>query len=309
MNWFAITLLAYFLLALEVILDKFLLSSKRVSHPAIYAFYSGTMGLFALVFIPFGFHALGSHEVIYRFIAGFVFIYGMLALFFAINKSEASRVTPVVGAVIPVVIFFLSLLFLGERLGNREIIGLIILVSGGLLISYDFSHDRKQRLFCGFYWSVLAGILLAVSATLFKGFYRHDNFFNVYIWTRAGAFLGVASFFMVPRWRKIIIASLIKFKKPSGQNQTSGLLFILTRTIAGAGSFLKEQATSLAAASVTLVNALVSAEYVFVYILGIVFSLWLPNVFEEKKDWKSTIQKIMAIVVITLGIVLVSKKR
>jgi hypothetical protein len=75
------------------------------------------------------------------------------------------------------------------------------------------------------------------------------------------------------------------------------------------GSFLKEKATSLAVASVTIVNALVSVEYIFVYILGIAFSLWLPNVFEEKKDWKSTAQKILAILLITTGIILVSKKR
>ena len=48
MHWLTITIVAYFLLALEIILDKFLLSSKRVSHPSIYAFYSGALGFFAV---------------------------------------------------------------------------------------------------------------------------------------------------------------------------------------------------------------------------------------------------------------------
>jgi uncharacterized membrane protein len=309
MNWFAITIFAYSLLGLEIILDKFLLSSKRVSHPVIYAFYSATLGLFALAFIPFGFHAIKFSDIILRFLAGAIFIYGMFSLFFALNKSEASRVTPVVGAVVPITIFFLSLIFLEERFSGHEILGIIMLIGGGLWISYDFSHDRKQKLFDGFYWSIFAGILLAVSATVFKGFYRHDNFINVYIWTRIGAFCGVLTFFIVPQWRKMIISSLLKFKKPQKEHKTSGLIYILTRVAGGIGSILKEKATSFALASVTIVNAMVAVEYVFIFIIGVIFSFWMPRVFAEKKDWKSVAQKIVAIVIITLGIVLVSSKK
>ena len=307
MSWLVIATIAYFLLSLEIILDKFLLSSKRISHPIVYAFYSGTFGLFAFVFSPFGFHAVDPIEAIVRFIAGIIFIYGMLALFFAINKSEASRVTPVVGAVVPIVLFFLALIFLGERLHTRELIGLILLIVGGLSISYDFSHTRTQKLFKGFYWSILAGVLLALSAVFFKGFYQYDNFYNVFIWTRAGAFLGVLSFFIVPSWRKILLGSLVKFKKPEKEHKTSGFMFTLTKATGGTGSFLKERAVSLPLASVTIVNAMVATEYVFIFLLGIIFSLWMPNVFEEKKDWKSITQKLLAIIIITVGIVLVSR--
>jgi len=309
MNWLAITTIAYFLLSLEIILDKFLLSSKRVSHPAIYTFYSGTFGLFAFVFFPFGFHMISFGEMLPRFLAGIIFIYGMLALFFAINKSEASRVTPVVGAVVPITLFFLAWFFLQEHLRPREILGLILLIIGGLSISYDFSPERTHKLFRGFYWSILAGVLLALSAVLIKGFYRFDNFYNVFIWTRAGAFLGVLSFFLVPGWRRILFASLKKARKPEKEHKTSGLMFTLAKATGGTGNFLKEKATSLPLASVTIINAMVAMEYVFIFLLGIAFSLWLPNVFEEKKDWKSVVQKLSAIVVITTGIVLVSHMR
>ena len=89
----------------------------------------------------------------------------------------------------------------------------------------------------------------------------------------------------------------------------SGLMFALTKGTGGTGNFLKEKATSLPLASVTIINAMVATEYVFIFLLGIAFSLWLPNVFEEKKDWKSVVQKLSAIVIITTGIVLVSHVR
>ena len=306
MSWLLIATIGYLLIALEIVLDKFLLSSKKVSHPVIYAFYSGTLGLFALIFIPFGFHWIGLMEMFFRFFSGIVFIYGMLALFFAINKSEASRVMPVIGAVIPIVTYFLSWRFLGERLGLYETVGIAALISGGLIVSLDFSKKRKKVLFVGFYWSIAAGILLAISATIFKGFYNHDNFLNVYIWTRAGAFLGILIFFLVPQWRKIILSSLGKFRKPESDNKRSGLMFVLGKATGGTGSILKEKAASFALASVTIVNAMVSLEYVFIFILGLIFSMWLPNLFEEKKDLRTVAQKITAIIIITIGVVMVS---
>jgi hypothetical protein len=181
----------------------------------------------------------------------------------------------------------------------------LILVAGGIWISYDF-HSEINGLFKGFYWSILAGILLAVSATMFKGFYLHDNFLNVYIWTRVGAFLGVLTLFLIPQWRKKIVSSLLKFKKPEKEHKESGVMYILARATGGLGSFVKERAVSMALASVTVVNALVSTEYVFIFFMGLIFSLWLPKIFQEKKDWKNIVQKILAIILITAGIVLVS---
>lgn len=306
MNWLAITVIAYFLLALEIILDKFLLSSKRVSHPAIYAFYSGTLGLFAIIFIPFGFHAISYYKIILSFIAGIIFIYGMLSLFFAIKKGEASRVLPVVGAVIPITTFFLAIFFLEERLGLRGILGIGTLIFGGLLISFDLIREGGRMFVNSLRASILAGFFLALSAVFIKALYNEDNFINVFIWTRMGAFLGVFSFFLVPTWRKAILGSLLKFKKPEKEEKRSGASFVLAKIFGGSGSFIKEKATSMVSASVTVVNALVSVEYVFIFVLSILFSAWVPEVMQEKKDAKSIIQKVVAIIIIAIGIILVS---
>ncbi len=304
--WLTIIIIAYFLLALEIILDKFLLSSKRVSHPAIYAFYSGTLGLFAFVFAPIGFHQISFYKIVFSLAAGIIFIYGMLALFFAIRKSEASRVVPVVGATVPVIVFFLAVFFLEERLGIRGIMGVSALILGGLLISFDSPRNKKQLFFKGFYFSILAGFFLALSAAMMKFLYCEDNFLNVFMWTRLGAFLGTISFFLNPVWRKAIWGSLGKFKKSEKEEKRSGLAFVLAKTLGGAGSFLKESATSIVAASVTVVSALVSIEYVFIFILGLLFSAWVPKIIREEKDIKTIIQKISAIIIIAIGIFLVS---
>lgn len=306
MVWISIAIISYFLVALEIILDKFLLTSKRVSHPAIYAFYSGVLSLAALfIFFPFGFHSVNAVKMWPYLLGGVIFTYGILNLFFALNKSEASKVTPVVGAVIPIVTYILSLFFLEERLARLQLLGIIVLIAGGLLISFDLPLNiNKKKFFAGFFHAILAGMLLAVAFTTFKRFFEHDNFMNVFIWTRLGLFAGAATLLFFPPWRRAIWGSLLKFKKPKGENTKTGFLFVVNKSLGGTGSILTNYAISLG--SVTIVNALVSTEYIFVFLLGLFFSLWLPKIFQEKSDFWDIAQKIGAIVIISIGIVLIS---
>lgn len=303
MNWFTFSIVAYFLIALEVILDKFLISSERVSHPAIYAFYSGVMSIVAFLLFPFGFHLIPFGQAILSLIAGMIFVYGILSLFFAMKKSEASQVTMVVGATIPVIIYFLSIIFLREHLSGIELSGVVALIFGGIWISIDLNKKASRRLFVGFYFSILAGIFLAISYAWFKHFYHQDNFINVYIWTRFGVMLGALSLLLKGHWRRIIFKSLLNFKKPNSEHKSSGIIFVLNKALGGAGSILKEYATAIG--SVTIVNALISVEYVFVFLLGIFFSFWFPSTFKEKMNTENVFQKISATIIIAIGLVLV----
>ncbi len=306
MSYIAIAVLAYFLVAIEVILDKFLITSKRVSHPSIYTFYVGMMSLFALMFFPFGFHMLSFPHALFSIVSGIIFVYGLLALFFAIDKSEASRVMPVVGAIIPIVTFLLSIFVLTERLRIVQLWGVAALIIGGLLISFEFPLRNKNRFFHGFYLSIVAGILLAIAFTWFKHFYDQDNFANVFIWTRFGLFLGSASLFAHRDWRKKIWDSFGGFKSPQKEHYKTGALFVVNKALGGVGSIMTHYAIALG--SVTIVNALVSVEYVFILIIGFVMSFHFPRIFQEKSDALNITQKVVSILIIAVGLILISVK-
>lgn len=306
MSYLGIAIIAYFLVAMEVILDKFMLTSKRVSHPSIYAFYVGMMSLFALVMIPFGFHIVSFAQAMLSFASGIIFTYAILALFFAFNKSEASRVIPVVGAVVPIVTFLLSIFFLEERLRIVQIVGVAVLIIGGLLISFEFPLKDKKKFFVGFKYSIIAGVMLAISFTWFKYFFERDNFSNVFIWTRVGLFLGSASLLLNSVWRARILGSFGGFRNPQKEHKKTAGLFVVNKALGGAGSILTNYAISLG--SVTIVNALVSTEYVFILLIGLVMSVRFPSIFQEKKDPLIMFQKVSSILIITLGIILISIK-
>jgi drug/metabolite transporter (DMT)-like permease len=222
------------------------------------------------------------------------------------KKGEATRVTTVVGAVIPVITYTLSLIILQESLPGLKIFGVAALIAGGILISLELGKKKQRKFFYGFFEAVLAGILLALAYTLFKKFYAGDNFINVFVWTRLGVFAGAVSFLLIPTFRKAIFSSLVKFKKPNRDHKKTGLLFIFNKALGGIGSIILNYSFSLG--NITVINALISIEYTFVFLLGIGFTFWRPEIFREKIDRKSLVQKMAAIGIVAAGVVLVSVK-
>ena len=85
MTWFIIAIFAYFLNAVAITIDKFLLS-KKIPNPAVYAFFIATLSLLALVLIPFGFHFYSLAQILIALIAGLIFTFALLYLFSALSQ-------------------------------------------------------------------------------------------------------------------------------------------------------------------------------------------------------------------------------
>lgn len=304
MKFIIVAILAYFLISIQVILDKFLLSSRKVSHPSVYAFYTGALSLFTVALAPFG--VRWTENSFFGIASGAVFLYGILLLFFAIRKSEASRVLPIIGAVTPLVTYGMSFIAVPGQLEGYQLLGVAGLIGGGLLISLRLPfalHDRK--LFAGFWYSVCAGAMLAIAAIMFKNLYDAEGeFLNMFVWSRMGLALGALTLLLISRWRKIIFRSFHSVKKRNKEDARTGLIFVLNKLLGGAGSVLYNYAISLG--DVTIISALVSIEYVFVLAFGLGLSFKFPGIFHERHHGREVFQKTAAIVLISLGIFLVS---
>lgn len=306
MSWIFVAISAYFLGAFAVLLDKFLLGSKRISSPSVYTFYAGIFGLGAFLFAPFGFSVPSSWQIIISLISGAVYIGGIFALNLSINKAEASRVTPVVFSVVPIATYLISFSVNNEKLSALQLGGVALLIIGGLLISFDLPLKfNKRKFFVGFYMSCLAGILLAISYVMFKMVYAEQAFLNGFMWTRVGGFVGALLLLVVPVCRQSIFKSFTHAKKPTRKHVSTGGMFIGNKILGGLSSILLNKAFQLG--SVTLVNSMVSLQYVFVLILVAVASRKHPKVFAEKLSFWDWAQKVGAIIVIATGMFVVSR--
>ncbi len=301
MLWIILTVSAYLFGALANILDKFLLGSKRFSSAPVYAFYVGVFSLWALFFAPFGLRVPSLSGLTICFGSGIIFLLGILLLYFAIGKAQASRVVPVVGAVLPLATFLISLPLQAEKLSTVQFLGILLLIFGGLLISFDLPLQLgKKKFFSGFSFAIGAGILLAISYVAFKNLSASENFVTWYVWTRVGGFLGALSLLMVPIWRRDILKSFHVHKKNKKQALSTGVIFVGNKVVGGLSALLLNYAITLG--SVTLINALVSIQYVFVLILVWLVSQKYHQIFEEKLYFWDWAQKIVAIGVIAVGI-------
>ncbi|EKD58746.1 MAG: hypothetical protein ACD_56C00059G0004 [uncultured bacterium] len=312
MSWIIIAIIAYFLGAVTVILDKYLLSSEKISSPPVYAFYVGLLGLGVLVFWPLGLvfqnfvlEIPSYYQLWISFQSGLFFLAAITTLYFAIKKSEASKVTPVAFSVVPIVIFAAAMLWGIETYALEKIIGICLLIFGGLFISFDLPLKlNKKKFFAGFYLSLLAGIFMGYSTFLLKLVYAEQNFYNGYVWTRVGAFIGTLCLLMVPYWRKKILTSLMHSKKKKKENISTGILFVFNKIIGGTSSALVNVAIGIG--SVTLVSSLISLQYAFVLLIAVIAGKNLPHIFEERLLFWDWAQKVAAIGIIAGGMFLIS---
>lgn len=302
MNWLIFSILAYFLLAFSYVIDKFLLS-ERIPKPSVYAFYVAILSFFTLFLIPFGFDQYNFSLVALSLISGIIFIYALLFFYKAVKVSQISRIAPLVGSIVSAATILIAGIFLGEKLKIPDLAGLVFLISGGLLISFDLPI-KSIKIFKGFRDALIGGFLFAVAYSLFKTVYEDTTFINGFIWTRMGLFLGGLSLLLFKKHRRTIFFSFRNFHQNKKKGLSTSLIFIANKIIGGSSSLLLNYAIYLG--SVTLVNAVSSLQFVFVLLLSGIVSIKYPERFEETFSFWDGMQKIGSVILIATGIILVS---
>lgn len=303
MTWIIVAIISYFFGAVAALLDKVLLSG-RISSPSVYAFFVSLFSLFALLFIPFGFQWYGSVPTLVFLLSGALFLYGLLAMYTAVQKSEISRVAPLVGTIMALTALFVYFFPLGGDISRVltiswvQFLAFSLLVGGGILITIDFPLRKKENISP---WAVVAGICMALSLLLLKyGYHQYDaNFESGFVWSRIGMFFGGMSLFLVPRFRKQIFSGLQNQGVASTQNTKTGLLFLANKVSGGSAAFLMNYATFLG--PVTFIQALSGVQFIFLLILAWITSTQYPHIFEERFGMVQWIQKGVAIMLIVCG--------
>ncbi len=299
MTWAFVALLGYFFVAVSSVFDKYLLSD-RIPAPAVYAFFVSLFSLFAAVFIPFGFHFTSWHAVWTALLSGGLFVYGLIALYTAVKRHEVSRVAPLVGTVISLVAF-LAVFFPGaageESVGVGYLLALVLLISGGLLISFDLPLRHGEHISK---FVFVAGLLMGVSLLLLKEGFVGSNFVSGLVWSRFGMVLAGLSLLLVPAYRREIFAQFSGLSMRRQRAFGTSVLFLLNKTSAGTGTFLVSYALSLG--SVAFVQALSGMQYVFILLLTFLLSFRYQHIFGEKLFFMDWFQKIMAVLLIGAGL-------
>jgi len=131
--WLPVAITAYFINAGVYLADKFLLS-KKIHSSIVYSFYVGIWSVFNLFLLFFAPWVPSLGELLLDLSAGLLFLITLVFWYKALHQSEATRVVPIVGGLVPVFSLLFSIIFLGESLDEKQLLAFVILITGGVLI-------------------------------------------------------------------------------------------------------------------------------------------------------------------------------
>ncbi len=307
MFWLILAILSYLISAVVFLVDKYLLS-KPIPDPKIYCFYVGFLGgiAFLLSFFVY-FYVPDWQSLVLAFFTGIVFLAGLFWLYKSLYNFEASRVVPAIGGLIPLFVWGLMYLFSQgtATLNGREFLAFFLLIAGSVLLTYEKTKISLKNLF----FSFLAAFFFGFYFVLLKYVYLRQPFWNGFIWTRVGAAFFSLFFLVFPKVRQEVRRLLQwknKEKKEKINKKIKTLIIFIANQAFGSGSaILQNFAVFLApTAYVSLVAALQGTQYLFLFVLALIFSFYFPRFIKEEISKKNIIQKGAAISLIILGLII-----
>lgn len=260
MLWIYLAVGANLLVAIAVVIDKYLLAAKPV-RPLAYAFGVALLSGLALFLLPFGV-TLPPLDSVPLIIATGVAQFGALVFFFrAVRGHDPSLAASKTGTFAVLATFIFA-----NLLGTNSEVPLnlyaLLLMAGGMLVLGLLGRSI-------FVWTVVAGFSGGLSFALLKGLLDNLGFVDAVFWTRIALAFSALSLLLIPRARDIVVTSWRRAPRRTGP----GLLF--SKAMAGGGFLLIYYAIQLG--DVVTVTALESTRFAFVLILALLLERWLPH--------------------------------
>jgi drug/metabolite transporter (DMT)-like permease len=298
MPWFLIALAAPLIYAVVNQTDKYFISrhfSGRGTGALI--IIAATFNIVALPIIYWlvgGVIALPFFQALALGINGIFTILAVLLYLYALQEEEASVVTPFFQTV-PLLAFALGYLILGETLTLVEALGCFLVVIGTMILSFEIKHRGKFK----FKWRLVllmlgSALALAINAVIFKLIAVEAGFLVSIFWDFTGkTVFGFLLFILVGSYRREFIASA------AVNRRLIFCLILLTQLVTILADFIASYAVLLA--PVAIVSAVLGLQPLFVFLYGVILTIFFPWFIKESFNRRELIQKIAAIILVIVG--------
>ena len=306
MNWVAVALTAYLLLAVANLLDKFVIDNVLKNSKA-YAFAACFLGAVVFLASPWFLHWPGWIIFFFNILNGFIFALALWALYEALRRGEAARILVFIGGMTPIFLLIFSILFFKEHFTAGQWLGMFFILVGIALIiflpvkrSYLARIFHKFKLFQnvksdGLGIALLSALAYSVYFLSTKQAYAFQPFVSAFIWTRLGAAVFVLLFLIKRADRRAITA--FWHRSSPGKNK---FLVIFNQFFGAVGFILQNYAVYLG--SVVLVNALQGAQYAFLLIISAILAVSAPRLLKETFSVKILAWKTAAVMAVAVGL-------
>jgi uncharacterized membrane protein len=287
--------------AMSTHIDKYLVDRYfKDSDTAVLMVFTALIGLLMLPFILWyvpGTLSLPLLNILVMIVSGILYMGAMLFYLRAIQSEEASVVAPLFQTS-TLFTFALGYLVLGETLNLTNAGGAVLIIIGALVLSLDKSFHLRRFKVRLLVLMLICTFILALSSVIFKFFAVESDFWSTTFWTYVGEALFGFGILVVPGYFKQFVLLFRKNTAPMlGVNAANELINL--------GGGLGIRFASLLA-PVVLVSAIASTTTLFVFIFGVLLTIFLPRLGREDLSRTNLFQKGIAAVLVAIGVLLIN---
>ncbi|MEN9921312.1 MAG: hypothetical protein RLZZ517_290 [Candidatus Parcubacteria bacterium] len=304
MSWLSLTIIAQALNSIVALFDKYLVTSKRITTPILYVFYTGILTIVGVaVYIPSLFiqqtnlpkfsniEMIGFELFFILLFAGIFQLVALWSLFASLKKNDASDVVPVIGSLSALFALIIGYLFLDTSLPPHFAAGFGLLIFGTLLISHlRFSWKT-------FYFSLVGGLGFALYNILLKQILIKTSFDTGFFWISIIVPLLSCGLFFSKK-----IKTTFHVHRKEKHFKVTNLILFFNKILAGIAGILLIKAIEIG--EVSLVQALGGLQFVFLFLIAVILGPITPIDFGENIKRKDVYSKLVAISIIVIGFIL-----
>lgn len=298
MSWIVFALLSPAVYTLVNFVDKYIVE-REVPDPrgiiiftAILSAVSGT-----LFWLLGGRPLLDSHDAALVMLTGALTVGAAIFYFMAMSREAASNIILFL-QMTPVVVFVLSLLFLGESLEAKKVVGFVMILGAAVAVSHKPGMGRF-KLSAAFFLICGTALFQGTAFVLFDFVSGSLPFLTVLAYESWGIALGgVLVYVLVPPVRRAFNQDIAQMRRLGiAVIAINESFFIVAKTLA----FI-----AITLGSATLVSALSSAGIFLGIVYGLALSLVAPHIFKENISRANLARKGFLASILFVGILMVN---
>jgi drug/metabolite transporter (DMT)-like permease len=284
MEWYIFALLAPAFWALNNVIIKFLITNKFKNNLSLIFTVISCDSVFAVAVLLLGSVAYSFPHSLLALTAGLMPLTAFWFYSKALITEEVTRIVTLF-QLIPVFVVVLSVIFLNEILSIQRYIGISLIVTASILVSY---RKTGKKPFSGaLKFMIPFGIIIAAYTIIDKTLLGYLDYWTVFFWNLLGTFLGSLVLLTLPKPRSEI----------SNIVNTAGRKAVFT-TFIGEGLYVIGTICSLISLSLvdaSLASSLFGLQPFYVFFYTIVLSLFLPKILHEKTSKETLLLKASAV--------------
>lgn len=291
MLWLIFAILSALLFTFSNIIDKLVLE-KWIKHPIVSSLLFAVFEVLAgvIVYLFHGFKDLSTLDLSLALFSGFLTFLSTIIYFKAASLEEISNVVPFF-YLTPIYIMIFGYFFLSEKFSIMQYAGIILLVVGAVIISS--SEGMKFRLKKQYLLLILGSVLIAISSVITKNLLDKADFWTIFGYSRIGMV-----FLLIP----LIFFNYKKLKEESKTNRFKIVFVLFSESFTVIALILIFFAYTLS--YVTFVNAIISLQALFLFLITYLLSRFFPKILKEDISKKTLIKKSVAIILMVIGSIL-----